>query len=107
MKEKNKEKIKSQLNVVRVEASNGVNATGIKKVSIEDLAIMTANGFNRIDKRFDKIEGDIIEMKEDIREIKGDIVEIREDIVEIRDDIETIKDELITTNDRIDFLAET
>ncbi|MEK7175721.1 MAG: hypothetical protein AAB693_02895 [Patescibacteria group bacterium] len=78
-----------------------------KKVSIEDLAIMTANGFNRIDKRFDsidqrfdKIEGDIDVMKEDISVMKDDIEILKEDV-------ETIKDRLVETNDRIDFLAKT
>ena len=37
-----------------------------KKMTIEDLAILTANGFKGADKRFDGVEGELNEFKSEV-----------------------------------------
>lgn len=52
-------------------------------MTIDDLALMTAKGFNGIDKRFegvgkrfDKMDKDFVEVKENIKDIRKDILNL-------------------------------
>jgi len=45
---------------------------------IDDLAIITVNGFRRVEKRLDTIESDVAELKGDVAELKGDVAELKE-----------------------------
>ncbi|MEK7175535.1 MAG: hypothetical protein AAB693_01895 [Patescibacteria group bacterium] len=60
-----------------------------KKVSVEDLAVMVAGGFDRMDKRMNIISN-----------------EIKEVCDEMKEEFDGVKNQIIETNDRIDFLAE-
>lgn len=42
------------------------------------------NSFREIDRRFDRVEGDIKEIKSDLKAVKTDIVRIQHELVEIR-----------------------
>jgi hypothetical protein len=47
-----------------------------KKVTIDDLAIMVAKGFEGVGKRFDKVEKDVEELKEGNKNIRKDILNL-------------------------------
>ena len=49
-----------------------------KKVTIDGLAIMVAEGFERIDKRLDK---DFAEVKEDVKDVRRDILNLGDKFV--------------------------
>lgn len=44
-----------------------------KKVTIDSLAVMVAEGFERVDKKFDKLE---IKIDEDIKDVRKDILNL-------------------------------
>ena len=48
------------------------NQTG-NEITMDDLALMVAKGFNEMDKKFKKIETDIKEIKKDTEEIKAEL----------------------------------
>ena len=78
----------------------------IKKMTIDDLAIILKNSFDSVDRRFDAVDErfNANDQRFDAMDQRFDAMDQRFD--EMKDDLETIKDELITTNDRIDFLSE-
>lgn len=59
-----------------------------KKVTIDDLAIMVARGFESFDKKF-------TEVKKDIGEVKDKIGKVEEDIAVVRGDILTVGDRFV------------
>lgn len=80
----------------------------------ERLAIMVADGFTDVSKRFDimdeRIDSIHIELKETRVEFKADIVELRESIRSLRADIGRLPDEIDATysktiNDLLDRVS--
>ena len=51
--------------------------------SIEDLAVMTARGFEQVDKRFEKIEGKISIMQDDIDQLSSRVSSVGHEVAEI------------------------
>ncbi|MEK7175725.1 MAG: hypothetical protein AAB693_02915 [Patescibacteria group bacterium] len=75
-----------------------------KKVSIDELAIMVANGFDGMNKKLEHEIGTLRdEMKEEFKNVRHEMKDMREEIVE---EFDCVKTQIMETNDRIDFLAE-
>jgi uncharacterized coiled-coil DUF342 family protein len=88
-----------------------------KKVSVEDLAVMVAGGFDRMDKRMNTMSNEIkgvrdevTGMHEEIKEIRNEMKEMHDEIKEVRNEMveefDGVKTQIMETNDRINFLAE-
>lgn len=56
-----------------------------KEVTIDNLAIMVAKGFDRMEDRFVNVEKEISDVKKDIADIKEDVKGVRRDILEVGD----------------------
>ncbi|MFA6392614.1 MAG: hypothetical protein WCW54_00810 [Candidatus Paceibacterota bacterium] len=56
-----------------------------KKITIDDLAIMVAKGFTKVDERFDKVENELNGVKKDISEVKENLRTTRNDVLNIGD----------------------
>jgi len=67
-----------------------------KKMTIDDLAVMVANGFSGVANRFDKVEVDISELKTDVTELKKDMVEVKENVKNIRGDVLNLGDRFVS-----------
>ena len=72
------------------------------KVTIEDLAIMVAKGFENT-----ATKDDFNMLKGEIGDVKKDVESLKKDVEKIKQDIEGMNDRLDGTNNRIDDLAET
>jgi len=79
------------------------------KVTIEDLAIMVAKGFENTATKddFNMLKGEIGDVKKDVESLKKDVESLKKDVEKIKQDIEGMNDRLDGTNNRIDDLAET
>ena len=65
-----------------------------KEMTLDDLAIMVANGFNSVNdqfkgvnKRFDKLEKDVAELKTDVSILKTDVSELKTEVSGLRSSI--------------------
>lgn len=67
-----------------------------KKVTIEDLAVMTQNGFQAVEQRFDKLEKrfDILEQGHEEIKLQLDNVAYRFELVELQRRVETLEKKL-------------
>ena len=74
-----------------------------KKMTIDDLAIMVAKGFDGIDKKFSdkfsKVEKYIAEVKKDITGVKNDIAEVKENLASTRMDVLGIGDRFVSKHE--------
>jgi archaellum component FlaC len=77
-----------------------------KKVTIEDLAgtidnlaIMVAKGFDRVDERFNKVENDIVGVKKDIAEVKESLEIVEENLNTTRMDVLGIGDKFVSKHE--------
>lgn len=63
--------------------------TTTKKMTIDDLAVMVAKGFDGVDRKFDevnkKIDKEIGEVKKDIAEVKENLASTRRDVLSMGD----------------------
>ena len=64
-----------------------------KKVTIDNLAVMVAKGF-------DGIEKDIGELKKDIGEVKNDVGELKKDMGEVKGNVKNIRKDVLNLGDR-------
>ncbi len=67
-----------------------------KKMTIEDLAVITAKGFESVDKRFDVLEKDVNGLKKDVTELKTDMGEVKENVKYIKRDILNLGDRFVS-----------
>ena len=51
-----------------------IKKTKTKKVTTDDLAIMVAEGFNRVEKKIDNVDKGLSRVKDDIKDIRKDIL---------------------------------
>jgi peptidoglycan hydrolase CwlO-like protein len=65
-----------------------------KKMTIDNLAVMVAKGFDgiykkfdEVDKKFDEVDSRFDEVKKEISEVKKDIVEVKENLMSTRRDV--------------------
>ena len=58
-------------------------------MTIEDLAMITQQGFigmeQRMDKRFEKLESDVLSIKEDVSSLKEDVSSLKEDVSSLKE----------------------
>jgi septal ring factor EnvC (AmiA/AmiB activator) len=71
-----------------------------KKVTIETLAQMVANGFSHLDERFDSVEKDISVLKKNMVEVKQDTSVLKKDIVEVKESIASTRRDVLSMADR-------
>ena len=88
---------------------------GKKKITIEDLAVIIKNGFDGVDQRFDKLEGDLVSLVDSSKRQFDEICE-RLGFVEkkldsmstvekaVLSEIKSIKDKLETKINRGEYL---
>ncbi|MBI5798994.1 MAG: hypothetical protein HZB10_03610 [Candidatus Yonathbacteria bacterium] len=63
-----------------------------KKMTIDDLAIMVAKGFDGVYKEIGEVKKDIAEVKEDMVGVKKDIAEVKENMAGTRRDVLSMGD---------------
>jgi peptidoglycan hydrolase CwlO-like protein len=73
------------------------------KITIDDLAIMVAKGFTKIDERFDKVDERFDKIDERLNIAEKDINEVKENIRTTRNDVLNIGDKFVSyhTFDRL------
>jgi hypothetical protein len=58
-----------------------------KKMTLEKLAELMADGFEEVNGKIDTLTGDVEVMKDDVRDLKHDMREVKRDIAEIKTDL--------------------
>ena len=76
------------------------NPTKNKKITIDDLAMMVAKGFESVEKDISEVKKDISEVKKDISEVKKDISEVKKDISEVKENLSATRDDVLNMGDR-------
>ena len=66
-----------------------------KSVTIEDLAIMVANGFTRVEDRLGKVEDRLGKVEDRLGKVEEDLKEVREDVKATRRDVLDIGDRFV------------
>lgn len=56
-----------------------------KNVTIDDLAVMVANGFGRVEKRFEGVDERFERIESDIKELREEVKATRRDVLDIGD----------------------
>ena len=80
------------------------NPTKNKKITIDDLAMMVAKGFESVEKDISEVKKDISEVKKDISEVKKDISEVKENLSATRDDVLNMGDRFVPRYEFHDLL---
>lgn len=69
-----------------------------KKITIDDLAIMVAKGFSKVDERFDKVDERFEKVEKDIKEMKYDLNEVKENLQATRNDVLNMHDKFVSSH---------
>lgn len=64
-----------------------------------DLAIMVANGFERVDKEFGEVRKEFGEVRKEIAEVKKDVAEVKENLATTRMDVLGIGDRFVSKHE--------
>lgn len=67
--------------------------TATKKMTIDDLAVMVAKGF-------DGVYEEIREVKNDVKVIKEDMVNVKKDIAEVKENLASTRRDVLSMGDR-------
>lgn len=59
--------------------------TTTKKMTIDDLAVMVAKGFDGVYREISEVKKDIIEIKNDVAEVKENLASTRRDVLSMGD----------------------
>jgi len=76
-----------------------------KKVTIDDLAIMVAKGFDNVHKEISEVKKDVGEVKGRFGKVEKDIVEVKENLAATRRDVLEIGDRFVPRYEFHDLLV--
>ncbi|MEK9175431.1 MAG: hypothetical protein AAB795_02440 [Patescibacteria group bacterium] len=86
-----------------------------KKTTIDDLAIMVKHGFdhitstmadkNSINKRFDRLEGDMTQVKGDLSNLKGEVLHLNAVTTTIQRDVAEIRKQFVRRDEFDDLFG--
>jgi len=76
-----------------------------KKVTIDDLAVMVANGFDRVESSLEKVEDRLGNVESRLGEVEKDIIEVKENLAGTRRDVLEIGDRFVQRYEFHDLLV--
>ena len=71
-----------------------------KKMTMDDLAVMVANGFSGVENRFNKVENCLDKVMVDVSELKTDVTGLKKDMVEVKENVKNTRADILNLGDR-------
>ena len=71
-----------------------------KNITNDDLAIMVANGFSSVDKRFDAVDVRFNKVEDRLTKVESELTGVRKRVDELNDNIKSTRQEISKVGDR-------